>query len=145
MNEVSCCNVLPPDELFTPGVSVIDICKECRPRCSAAEYKIHHEREGGIEKSLPRIHRLASRGLRTDFFLIHPLANNGILFLLTTEYRILYNWNYLPQSAMGRNQKSYLSEPSFLTFLLFPLRRYDLFMMPGLRRPTGVLLCIYRP
>ena len=36
---------------------------------------------------------------------------------------VISNWNYFPQSAMERNQKSYLSEPPFFIFLLFPMFR----------------------
>ena len=60
--------------------------------------RIHHECEGGIEKSIPRIInwyykacRVMTKGDRKgQIFLSHPHANNGFLFLLTTNYPILY-------------------------------------------------------
>ena len=58
------------------------------------EYKIHHECEVGIEKSLQRItdwhHEACLVMTKTDFFLSHPHTNNGFFFLLTTKYLILY-------------------------------------------------------
>ena len=61
--------------------------------------RTHHECEGGIEKSVPRItdwHHEACRVMTNGdseerIFLSHPHTNNGFFFLLTTKYRI-YNW-----------------------------------------------------
>ena len=55
--------------------------------------KIHHECEGGIEKSVPRItvwHHEACRVMTNGdhegrIFLSHPHTNNGFVFLLTTK------------------------------------------------------------
>ena len=41
-------------------------------------------------------------------------------------------------------RKSFLSEPSFDILVISPASRLS-FMMPGLSRPPGVLLCKYRP
>ena len=56
--------------------------------------RIHHECEGGIEKSVPRItdwHHEACRVMtigdhKGQIFLFHPQTNNGLFFLLTTFY-----------------------------------------------------------
>ena len=58
---------------------------------------IHHECEGGVEKSVPRItdwHHEACRVMTNSdceerIFLSHPHPNNGFFFLLTTKYLIL--------------------------------------------------------
>ena len=55
-------------------------------------------RAGGIEKSVPRItnwHHQACRVMTNgdhegQIFLSHPHKNNGLFFLLTTRYIILY-------------------------------------------------------
>ena len=60
--------------------------------------RIHHECEGGIEKSVPRVtvwHHEACRVMTKGdpegrIFLSHPHTNNGFFFLLTTRYHILY-------------------------------------------------------
>ena len=60
--------------------------------------RIHHECEGGIEKSVPKItdwHHEACRVMKNGdregrIFLSHPHMNNGFFFLLTTKYLILY-------------------------------------------------------
>ena len=67
---------------------------------------IHHECEGGIEKSVPRItnwHQEAClvmtkgdhKGL---LFLSHPHKNNGFFFLLITKYSILY-WKNMRKAS----------------------------------------------
>ena len=67
--------------------------------------RIHHECEGGIEKSVPRItvwHLEACQWWQTvtardGYILSHNHSkNNGIFFLLTTKYRILH-WR-LPEN-----------------------------------------------
>ena len=58
--------------------------------------RIHHECEGGIEKSVPRIRnwhqepcRVITNGDQTgQIFLSHPHTNNKLFFLLTTKYLI---------------------------------------------------------
>ena len=60
--------------------------------------RIHHEYQGGIEKSVPRItnwHHEACQVMTNGYregriFLSHPNTNNGLFFLLTTKYRFLY-------------------------------------------------------
>ena len=60
--------------------------------------RIYHECEGEIEKSVPRITawhhkpcRVMTKGDRVGLiFLFHPQMNNGLFFLLTTKYLILY-------------------------------------------------------
>ena len=60
--------------------------------------KIYHECESGIEKSVPRItawHYEACPVMTTGdregrIFLSHPHTYNGLFFLLTTKYCILY-------------------------------------------------------
>ena len=59
--------------------------------------RIHHECEGGMEKSDPRItvwHHEACRVMTNSdheerIFLSHLHTNNGLVFLLTIKYRIL--------------------------------------------------------
>ena len=59
---------------------------------------IHHECEGGIEKSVPRITdwhheacRVMTKGDREgQVFLSHPHTNDGFFFSLSTNYLILY-------------------------------------------------------
>ena len=63
---------------------------------------IHHECEGGIEKSAPRItdwHHEACRVMTNGdhkgrIFLPHPHTNSGFFFSPTTRYLILY-WKYV--------------------------------------------------
>ena len=63
--------------------------------------RIHHECEGGIEKSVLRItdwHQEACQVMTNSdseglIFLSHPHTNNGFFFLLTTKYLILYSKN----------------------------------------------------
>ena len=58
--------------------------------------RIHHKCEGGVEKSKPRImdwhHEacpvMTNGDLEGRIFLLHPLTNNGFLFLLTIKYHI---------------------------------------------------------
>ena len=58
--------------------------------------RIHHECEGGIGKSVPRItdwHHKACRVMTNrdrQIFLSDSHTNKGFFFLLTTKYRILY-------------------------------------------------------
>ena len=60
--------------------------------------RIHHECEGEIAKSIPRItdwHHEACQVMTNgdhegQIFLSHPHKINGVFFLLTTEYLILY-------------------------------------------------------
>ena len=70
--------------------------------------RIHHEREGEIEKSVLRItdwHQEACRVMTNCdregwIFLSHPNTNNGFFFLLSTMYHILY-WKtrkWLPEN-----------------------------------------------
>ena len=69
--------------------------------------KIHHECEGGIEISIPRItdwHHEACRvmtngDLEGRSFLSHPHTNNGFFSLLATKYLILY-WNYMKRQIL---------------------------------------------
>ena len=70
--------------------------------------RIHHECEGGIEKSVPRItdwHREACQVMTIgdregQIFISHPHTNNGFFFLLTTLYLIYIEktWKKLPEN-----------------------------------------------
>ena len=57
---------------------------------------MHRECEGGIEKSVPMIIDYYREAVMTvddregPIFLSHHHTNNGLFFLLTTKYRILY-------------------------------------------------------
>ena len=59
---------------------------------------IHRACEGGIEKSIPRMNNwhIKACGVMTNMdregqiFLSHPHTKNGLFFLLTTYYPILY-------------------------------------------------------
>ena len=57
--------------------------------------RIHHECEGGIEKSIPRITNWHSLVMtigdhKGQMFLSHPHTNNRLFVLHTTKYLILY-------------------------------------------------------
>ena len=60
--------------------------------------RIHHECQGGIEKSVPRITKWHHEACRVmincdhegQIFLSHTHTNNGFFFLLNTKYLILY-------------------------------------------------------
>ena len=52
--------------------------------------RIHHECEGGIEKSVGRITDLHHEACEGQIFLSHPKTNNGFFFMLTIKYLILY-------------------------------------------------------
>ena len=68
--------------------------------CPSGHIRIHHECEGGIDKSVRKItngHHEACQVMAIcdregRIFLSHPHTNmpNGFYFLLTTKYRILY-------------------------------------------------------
>ena len=68
--------------------------------------RIYHEREGGIEKSIPRITvwhhepcRVMTKGdPKGRIILSHPHMNDGYSFLLTIKYRISY-YKKAPQSS----------------------------------------------
>ena len=68
--------------------------------------RIHHECEGGIEQSVPRITdwqyeacRVMTKGdCQGRIFLSHPHMNNGFFFLLTTKFRILY-WKNMKKAS----------------------------------------------
>ena len=67
--------------------------KDVKARSEVKTIRIHHECEGWIEKSVPRItnwHHKACRVMTNgdpegQIFLSHPHTNNGFLFLLTTK------------------------------------------------------------
>ena len=74
--------------------------------CIGKNIRIHHECEGGIGKSITRItnwHHDAW-GVMPNCdgeewnFLSHPQTNNGLFFLLTTKYRILY-WKKMKKAS----------------------------------------------
>ena len=82
------------------GAGTIDVKGESNGG-TAGQYeiiRIHHECEGGIEKSVPRItiwHHEACRVMTNGdpegrIFITHPHTNNGFFFLLTIKYCILY-------------------------------------------------------
>ena len=76
------------------------VCKKLnyKKRINNETIRIHHEYEGGIEKSVPRItdwHHEACRVLTISdregrIFLSHPYTHDGYFFLLTTKYLIIY-------------------------------------------------------
>ena len=74
--------------------------------CPYEIIRIHHECEGGIEKSVPRItdwHHEACRVMTLGdregrIFLSNPHTDNGFFFLLTTKYIILY-WKNMKKTA----------------------------------------------
>ena len=83
--------VYPPQTKFAGGINI----------------RIHHECDGGIEKSGPTItdwHHEACQVMTNgdregQIFLSHPHTDNGFFFLLTTKYHILYWKNKgLPES-----------------------------------------------
>ena len=71
-------------------------CDGPEPFCE--NIRIHHECQGGIEKSVPMImdwHHEACRVMTNSdrerwIFVSHPHMNNEFFFLFTTKYRILY-------------------------------------------------------
>ena len=80
----------PPETGHLPGNFSL-------PPISLLSAIINHECEGGLEKSDPEDHCLASQGILSDdidferpIFLSHPHTNNGFFFLLTIKFCIFH-------------------------------------------------------
>ena len=113
--------------------------------------RIHHECEGGIEKSVPRItdwHHEACRLMTNGdhegrIFLSHPHTNNGFFFLLTTKYLILYwkNMKRLPENpeyAEVRRDDVTLTLHDVTDRRAASVRRFVFYLSLGLVHGMGV-------
>ena len=78
------------------------------PESDNGTIRVHHESEGGIENSVPRITnwhqeacQVVTNGDREGrIYLSHPYINNGFFFLLTTKYLFYIGktWKRLPEN-----------------------------------------------